>query len=125
MSTESRMAIRLRSEPRPDVILTTESRAGGNSRRLCGTVAQVATNILRLDPGWRVGVYAASVAAAFKAANVSKKVIYQLRAPMGDGYAKPHEGAFGKRIAAVTVAGLAVEINGTLRGTSSVFEQYG
>lgn len=106
---EASIAIPDRSVPEPDIVLTSEP--GGEGLIPLASVAlvvEVADTTLANDLGVKAQLYARAGIREYWVADVAGKVIYQMWAPEGGAYAQRREVAFGARIEAVTVAGLAI-----------------
>jgi len=74
-------------------------------------VIEVADATVANDLGRKRRIYAREGVPEYWVVDVNKAVIHQMWAPAGDSYAEQRDIAFGVRIAAATVAGLAVETN--------------
>jgi len=113
VATEQSVAMAPVSEPQPDIILTTAP--SGSGAIPCDSVAllvEVADSTIRFDLGEKARAYAAGGIQEYWVADVNARVIHQMWAPEGEDYAERREVAFGERIAAATIAGLAVETGG-------------
>ncbi|MBY0304326.1 MAG: Uma2 family endonuclease [Sphingomonas sp.] len=97
--------------PEPDIVVTSEPEGEGliplESVRL---IVEVSDTTLAYDTEIKRALYARNGVPEYWVANVEAKVIRQMWAPEGEAYAQACEVAFGERIEAATVAGLAVEL---------------
>ncbi|MEI9850017.1 MAG: Uma2 family endonuclease [Sphingomonas sp.] len=66
----------------------------------------------RYDLTEKARLYAAAGIAEYWVVEIGARVIHQMWAPEGEAYTERREVAFGERIAAATVEGLAVETVG-------------
>ena len=96
--------------PEPDIVLTDEP--GGDGLvplASVGLVIEVADTTLDYDLGRKATLCARRDIPEYWVAEVSARTIHQLWAPDGEAYGHRREVAFGERIEAATVAGLAVQ----------------
>jgi len=107
---EGSIAMPPHNVPEPDISLTAEPEGKGliplGSLAL---VIEVADATVANDLGRKRRIYAREGVPEYWVVDVNKAVIHQMWAPAGESYAEHREIAFGTRIAAATVAGLAVE----------------
>ena len=101
------------SMPDPDIMLTTEP-DGPKAVPLASValVIEVADSTLADDLGSKQRLYARAGVPEYWVADVNGRVIHQMWAPAGEAYAERREVAFGERMVAATVDGLAVETAG-------------
>lgn len=110
---EGSVAIPPINVPEPDIVITSEAEGEGliplNSVRLIVEVADatVATDLTR-----KASLYAHHGIGEYWVADVNARVIHQMWAPQGGTYAEHRQVAFGERVEAMAVAGLAVETAG-------------
>ena len=110
---EASIAIPPHSAPEPDIVVT--DAPGGEGLVPLGSVklvVEVADSTLEADLGAKATLYAAAGIAEYWVADINARIVHQMWLPQGDAYAERREIAFGERIAAATVAGLAVETAG-------------
>ena len=108
--SEGSIGIPPRNVPEPDIFVTRERPVKGLVRlETVALVIEVATTSLRLDLGDKLKLYATAGIPEYWVADVNGRVIHQMWAPEGEAYAERRETAFGQRVAAVTVEGLAVD----------------
>jgi Uma2 family endonuclease len=101
------------SMPEPDLLITSETPQAGPVRKdIVRLIVEVADTTLEMDLGEKVGVYATAGVPEYWVVDLKGRVIRQLWSPGPEGYARRREVAFGERMAAATIAGLAVETAG-------------
>ena len=99
--------------PLPDVVVTAEPRGqGAIPLASVALVVEVSSTTLNHDMKRKVALYAAAGIPEYWVADVNARVIHQMWAPAGEAYAEQREVAFGERIAAATIDGLALETAG-------------
>lgn len=109
--TEFSLALAEGSLPEPDIMLTTEpSGEGAVPVASVVLVIEVADTTLATDLGAKAALYARERIPEYWVADVEGRVLHQMWAPNGDAYAERRKVAFGERIAAVTIAGLTLEV---------------
>ncbi len=97
--------------PEPDIVLTSEPDGEGLiPLASVALVIEIADTTLSTDLGRKAALYATAGIPEYWVADIEAKVIHQLWAPEDDAYAQARAVAFGERIAAMTVAGLVVEV---------------
>ncbi len=96
--------------PEPDIAITDAPEGDGilplESVKL---LIEVADSTLAQDLGLKAALYASAGVPEYWVMDVKGRVIHQMWSPRPEGYAERCEVAFGKRIEAVTIEGLAVE----------------
>ena len=108
---EFSLSIDAHSLPEPDIMLTSEPMGeGAVPLASVALVIEVAGPTVAGDLGTKARLYATAGIPEYWVADVEAKVIHQMWAPEGEAYTQRCEVAFGKRIEAVTVAGLVVAI---------------
>jgi Uma2 family endonuclease len=99
------------SAPEPDLIVTSEAVGEGPvpiaSVRL---LVEIADTTQRNDLVTKASVYAENGVAEYWVVDLKDKVVHRMSAPGADGYAEKITLLLGDVIAAVTIAGLAVEV---------------
>lgn len=96
--------------PLPDIVLTREPRGEGPiPLPSVALLIEVSSTTLRRDLGRKEAIYARAGVPEYWVADLNAQVIHQMWAPAGEAYAERREVAFGERIEAMTVEGLAVE----------------
>lgn len=75
-------------------------------------IVEIADSTLDGDLGIKARLYATAGIPEYWVADVNARRVHQLWAPAGEAYGERRELAFGERIAAATVEGLAVETVG-------------
>lgn len=109
---EGSIAMPPHNVPEPDISLTAEPEGKGLiPLASLALVIEVADATVKNDLGRKRRIYAREGVPEYWVIDVNKAVIHQMWAPAGDSYAEHHETAFGTRIAAATIAGLAVDTN--------------
>jgi Uma2 family endonuclease len=99
--------------PEPDIAITDEPEGDGILPLVAvKLVVEVADGTLARDMGLKAALYASAGVSEYWVVDVNGRTIHQMWSPGPDGYAERSEAAFGKRIAAATIAGLAVETKG-------------
>ena len=96
--------------PDPDIMLTSEPR--GEKAVPVGSVAlivEVADTTLATDLGVKAALYARQGIGEYWVADVNARVIHQMWAPDGDGYAERRKIRFGDDAVSATIPGLQVE----------------
>lgn len=99
--------------PRPDIILTDDIQ--GENAVPAASIAllvEVSTSTLDHDMKKKPAIYAAAGIPEYWVADVNARVIHQMWAPIGDGYAERREIAFGEPIAAAAVPGVTIATTG-------------
>lgn len=110
VATEQSVVIEPHSEPEPDIILTSEPRGpGGIPAASVALIVEIADATLEFDLARKAIVYAAARIPEYWVADVNARVIHRMWLPEGDAYRERDRIAFGERIAAATIEGLAVE----------------
>lgn len=97
------------SIPEPDIALAeaTDSKAvAGSSVKLA---VEISDTTLTFDLGRKLQLYARHGIPEYWVADVEGRVIHQMWSPGVGGYAERREHAFGERVEAATLAGVAVE----------------
>ena len=98
--------------PEPDIVGTSQPNGDGlvplDSVKL---IVEVADTTLRNDLERKAALYARLGVPEYWVADVNGRVIHQMWALRGEGYGERGEAAFGERIAAATIPGLALETN--------------
>jgi len=113
VATEQSVAIEPGSEPQPDIILTSEPRGpGAIPGASVALLAEVAATTAGFDLNEKARAYAVAGIPEYWVLDVTGRMIYQLWGPGSDAYAQRRVVAFGERIEAATVAGLAVDTSG-------------
>jgi len=110
---EVSVALSPTSLPDPDIVVTGEPEGDGPVP--LGSVhllVEVSDSTLKFDLEDKVAIYAGAGVPEYWVADVNGRVIHQLWAPAGEGYAGRREVAFGKVVEAVTIEGLRVERGG-------------
>ncbi len=108
--TEFSLALAENSMPDPDIMLTSEPRgAKAVPVTSVALIIEVADTTLADDLGKKLRLYAGRGIPEYWIADVNARVIHQMWAPAGERYDERREIAFGDRITAATVAGLAVD----------------
>ena len=106
---EASISIADHGVPEPDIVLTSEPDGEGLiPLTSVALVIEVADTTLNTDLGRKAALYATAGIPEYWVADVNAKIIHQLWAPEGQGFAQRRAVAFGERIEAVTVAGLVV-----------------
>lgn len=99
--------------PAPDI---TVFRKGDDGLLIPGSsvvlIIEVADHTLERDLGMKAAIYARHYVPEYWVVDVRGNVVHQTWAPGAEGYGERREVAFGERIEAVTMAGLAVETSG-------------
>lgn len=99
--------------PEPDIVVTSEAEGKGliplASVRL---IVEIADTTLTTDLTRKAAVYARHAVPEYWVVDVEGGVIHQLWAPAAGAYAEQRAVAFGERIEAATITGLAVETDG-------------
>lgn len=107
---EGSVAIPPNSAPEPDIVVTSEPEGDGliplASVRL---IIEISDTTLVQDLGAKAHLYAGVGIAEYWVIDLNARQIYQLWAPHDDSYGERRQIAFGERLAAVTIAGLALE----------------
>lgn len=113
VATEQSVAIAPHSEPQPDIALTGEPRGSGPiPAASVALLVEIAASTIRFDLNPKAAIYAAAGVPEYWVVDLNARVVYQLWHLVDGAYATRREVAFGERIEAVTVAGLAVETIG-------------
>lgn len=113
VGTEASVALSDHDLPEPDIVVTSEPRGEGPvPRESVALVIEVADTTAPFDLGRKATVYARHSIPEYWVVELNARVIHQMWAPKGEAYAERREIAFGERIAAATIAGLAVETAG-------------
>ncbi len=97
------------ANPEPDLVVAEDHDEGPLPLSKVKLVVEISDTTLSTDLGRKAALYATAGIPEYWVTDVEAKVIHQLWAPEGDAYAQRREVAFGERIEAVTVAGLAVD----------------
>lgn len=109
VGTEGSVLVSEHDVPEPDIIVTSDPIGKGpiplDSVRL---LVEISDSSRDMDFGIKVALYATSGIPEYWVVDVNEKVIHQMWAPEGEAYAERRDVAFGERIEAATVAGLAV-----------------
>jgi len=109
---EGSIAMPPHNVPEPDISLTAEPEGKGLiPLASLALVIEVADATVKNDLGRKLRIYAREGVSEYWVVDVSKARIHQMWTPAGDSYAECREIAFGARIAAATIEGLAVETN--------------
>ena len=99
--------------PEPDIAVTDAPEGDGilplESVKL---LIEVADSTLAQDMGLKAALYAGAGVPEYWVVDVSGRVIHQTWSPGPEGYAEKREVAFGERIEAMIIVGLAVETKG-------------
>ena len=99
-----------RSMPEPDILIIEPPHGEGYVQVSSVHLAvEVAATSLELDLRDKARLYAAAGIPEYWVADVNGRVIHQLWAPTGQGYAERREVAFGEVVEAMTIAGLRVK----------------
>ncbi len=99
--------------PQPDIFLTGVEPDRGLVRLDTVLLAvEVASSSLGFDLGEKLRLYVAAGIPEYWLVDVEKRVIHQMWAPQGTGYAERREIGLGERIEAATIPGLALETEG-------------
>ena len=107
---EGSVAIPPINAPEPDIVVTDRAEGEGLiPRESVRLIIEVADTTLETDLIRKAAVYARHVIPEYWVVDVKGRTIHQLWAPTGEAYAEQHEVAFGARVQAKTIAGLAVE----------------
>jgi Uma2 family endonuclease len=111
--SEGSIAIPPRDVPEPDLFVTRVRPVKGLVRaETVALVVEIATTSLSLDLGRKLKLYAAAGIAEYWVVDVEARIVHQMWSPEGEAYAEAREAAFGERIEAATIEGLAVETGG-------------
>jgi Uma2 family endonuclease len=108
--SEVSVAMPPHDEPMPDVILCDIPR--GDKGIVVETVhllVEVAGDSSARDLGYKAALYARQGVPEYWVADLAKGVVHCFNAQGAEGYAEERKVAFGRRVEAVTLAGLAVE----------------
>ncbi|TPG17585.1 Uma2 family endonuclease [Sphingomonas koreensis] len=107
---EASMAIPPHSSPEPDIVVTSEPEGAGliplASAKL---IVEVSDATLAFDTTRKAALYARAGVPEYWIVDVDAGVIRQLWSPAGDYYAERRDAAFGERVEAATIDGLAVD----------------
>jgi Uma2 family endonuclease len=99
--------------PRPDILLTSqiegEHAVPGASVAL---LVEVSTSTLTHDLTTKAALYAAAGMPEYWVVDVNERLIHQMWAPAGDGFAKRRESGFGDPIASTTIDGVTIATSG-------------
>ena len=113
VGVEGSVALSEADLPLPDIVLTDEPRGTGpvpgSSVRL---LVEIADTSLDHDLLRKARLFAARGVPEYWIADVNGRVIHQMWSPRDEDYAERREIAFGERLEAATVEGLAVETEG-------------
>nr|WP_231708156.1 Uma2 family endonuclease [Sphingomonas populi] len=109
---EGSIAMPPHNVPEPDISLTAEPEGKGLiPLTSLALVIEVADATVKNDLGRKRRIYAREGVPEYWVVDVNRAVIHQMWRHDGDSYTEQREIAFGARIAAATIAGLAVEMN--------------
>jgi Uma2 family endonuclease len=101
------------SLPEPDIFLTSAPQGDGYVPvESVALAVEVAATSLELDLGRKAPLYARHAIAEYWVVDVNRGVIHQMWAPADEAYGQRRDVAFGQRIDAATIEGLAVETAG-------------
>ena len=99
--------------PEPDIVVTSEPEGDGPVPvSSVSLLVEVSDSTLRFDLDQMAGCYASHGVPEYWVVDVNACVIHRMWSPRGDAYAGGDEVAFGDRIEAATIEGLAVETAG-------------
>jgi Uma2 family endonuclease len=111
--TEASVALSEHDAPEPDIVLTSEPRGEGLiPLHSVALVVEIADTTLSGDMKRKAMIYARAGVPEYWVVDVTAKAIHQLWSPEGEAYAERREIAFGERIEAATIGGLAAETTG-------------
>jgi Uma2 family endonuclease len=113
VATEQSVDLGPHSEPQPDIVLTSEAQG---ERAIPGSsvvlVIEISGTTLAFDLGEKALTYAAAGIPEHWVVDLKGKTPHMHSQPGPSGYPKPHQIAFGERVASATIAGLSVESTG-------------
>ena len=110
VATEQSVEIVPYSEPQPDIALTSEPRGQGPIPvGSISLIVEVSVTTLSFDKTEKAMLYAAASVPEYWVVDVTARVIHQMWMPQDETYAERRAVAFGERIVATTIDGLAVE----------------
>jgi Uma2 family endonuclease len=113
VATEQSVTFEPRSEPQPDIILTTEPRGEGPiPGESVALLIEISDSSLRLDLTAKAHIYAAAGVAEYWVVDVGAATIHQMWNPAGNGYADSLDVRFGDPIPAATMPRLRVDTKG-------------
>jgi Uma2 family endonuclease len=113
VATEVSVALTADSEPQPDIVLTNEPRGDGPiPLPSVVLVIEVSDTTLDRDTGAKQRLYATAGILEYWVADVNGRVIHQMWAPQGDGYADRREIGFGEAVVSTVLDGLRIETAG-------------
>jgi Uma2 family endonuclease len=100
------------SVPEPDIVVGLASSDPFLPLDKLRLAIEISDSTLTYDLGRKAALYARHGVPEYWVADVNAKTIHQMWAPEGETYAERREIAFGERIDAIAIAGLAVETAG-------------
>lgn len=107
---EGSVAMPPNSSPEPDIVVTSEPNGDGliplGSVQL---IVEVSDSTLAFDTKRKGGLYARNNVPEYWIVDIEAAIIHQMWAPDGDVYAQRRMVAFGERIEAITMPGLAIQ----------------
>lgn len=99
-----------RSMPRPDIVVSRGlPEEGPVEWARVALIVEIADTSLGYDLGEKRRFYAMAGLPEYWVADVNARLLHQLWAPRGEAYSETRDIAFGERVDAATVAGLAVD----------------
>lgn len=110
---EGSIAVREGMMPQPDIFISRGlPDEGAIPVDQVALVIEVADTSLNIDLDEKGGVYAAAGVAEYWVADANGRVIHRFSEPSGGSYRRRSSVAFGKLVASITIADLAVETTG-------------
>jgi Uma2 family endonuclease len=113
VATEQSVDLGPHSEPQPDIVLTSEPQGeGAIPGSSIALIVEISGTTLAFDLAEKALTYAAAGILEYWVVDLKGKTLHLHAEPGPSGYPKPHQIAFGARVASATLAGLSVETTG-------------
>ncbi|MEP7007700.1 MAG: Uma2 family endonuclease [Sphingomonas bacterium] len=108
--TEASIDLSSYDAPEPDIVLTSEPRGEGLiPLASVALIVEISDTTVSGDLKRKASIYARAGVPEYWVVDLNARLIHQLWAPRDDAYAERRQIAFGERLDAVTIAGLALE----------------
>lgn len=108
--TEASVELSSHDAPEPDIVLTSEPRGEGLiPLASVALIVEISDTTVSGDLKRKASIYARAGVVEYWVVDLNARQIHQLWAPHDDAYTERRQIAFGERLDAVTIAGLALE----------------